>query len=93
MLIISGSKIALHGDATGDANVVKLGIDVYNVGKGVKILKIAKNIEDIITTTVGIIDDINKGTFSINSFNLIRNKLKLNLNKLNKDLDKLYAMM
>lgn len=93
MLKLSGTGATIVGAANYNTGVTMTGAGMAYAGHGVEIGATVENIKNAISIIIGIIDDINKGTFSIDSFNLTRQKLKLNLNKLNKDLDKLYAMM
>lgn len=93
VLKLSGTGATIVGAANYSTGATITGAGMAAVGYGVEIGSVVENIKNAISIIIGIIDDINKGTFSIDSFNLTRQKLKLNLNKLNKDLDKLYAMM
>ncbi len=93
VLKLSGTGATIVGAANYNTGVTMTGAGMAYAGYGVEIGATVENIKNAISIIIGIIDDINKGTFSIDSFNLTRQKLKLNLNKLNKDLDKLYAMM
>ena len=54
---------------------------------------IASGAGEINVVISSVIDDINKGNFSINSLNPARAKIKTNIRKLDKNLDKLYNMM
>ena len=93
VLKLSGAGVTPAGGMHCNIGVTTTGTGIVAASKGVDIGVAVENIKNAISIIIGIIDDINKGTFSIDSFNLTRQKLKLNLNKLNKDLDKLYAMM
>ena len=90
---LTGAGVTIVGGMHCNIGVTTTGTGIVAASKGVDIGVAVENIKNAISIIIGIIDDINKGTFSIDSFNLTRQKLKLNLNKLNKDLDKLYAMM